>query len=355
MWRSALFRYAVPLVALALVLPFTFLAVPKGQGIAPLFLAVVMVSAWYGGLGPGLLATLASAVVMDVLLPPFDSPAMIWIRVGRMVVFVAAAVLISSLNARQRRLEMELRRRDHVKDEVMAIVAHEMRSPLYAAVNALQTLRLTGNDPETKAQAQAILERQVRALARLIEDMLDVSRIGLDKLRLCMEKTDLKMAAFEASETVRPILGSRQHRFEMVLPPDPVYLDADPARLVQIFVNLLTNAARYTQPGGLVRLIVEQKPAEILVRVSDSGSGLAPEIRDKIFDLFVQGEAGSRDGLGIGLNLVRSLVEMHGGKVAAFSDGPGRGSEFVVRLPVPATYTSRSCHPVRTVASVWPM
>ncbi len=352
--RSSLFRYAVPILAVALVLPFALLAVPKGQGITPLFLAVVMISAWYGGLGPGLLATVASAAILDVLLPPFDTPAMGWIRVGRMAVFVAAAVLISSLNARQRRQEMELKRRDHIKDEVMAILAHEMRAPLSAAVNALQALRLAGDDPETNVQARAILERQVRAMVRLVEDLLDVSRIALGKLRLCKVKTDLKTAVCEAVEAVRPLLEDRQHRFEIVLPLCPVYLDADPARLVQVIVNLLTNAARYTDPGGLVCLTVERKPGEIQVRVTDTGVGLAPETRDRIFDLFVQGPTGSRDGLGIGLNLVRGLVEMHGGTVAAFSAGPGLGSEFVIRFPIPSEFAYRSPAPEPSVAGVRP-
>jgi signal transduction histidine kinase len=285
-------------------------------------------------MGPGLLATVVSVVGLEMLFPM--SRGLGWMGMVRLTGFVVAALLISLLNARQRGREKELAERNHDKDKLLALLAHELRAPLSAAVNALQALRLAGNDPRTRAEAQAILERQVRAMVRLVEDLLDVSRVGTRKLRLCLVQTDLKAAANEAVEAVQPLLEERRHRLEIDLPRDPVYLHADPSRLVQVIVNLLTNAARYTDPGGIVRLSVERNPGEVLVRVADTGMGLSPEIRDRIFDLFVQAEAGSRGGLGIGLNLVRGLVEMQGGKVAAYSAGPGHGSEFVVRFPTPA-------------------
>jgi signal transduction histidine kinase len=300
------------------------------------FLAAIMVSAWYGGLVPGLLATGLSAVALNLLLPEVYFPGAGWEDASRLGVFVLAALLISSLNARQRRLERALRRKDRQKDELLAILGHELRNPLSAILNALRALRLRrpGDGPE--APLHDLLERQARNMARLVDDLLDVSRIGLGKLQLCRAELDLAAVAARAVETVRPLVEAQGHRLEVSPPPAPLLVPADAARLEQVIVNLLTNAAKYTEPGGHIRLTVEGGAGRAVLRVSDNGIGVAPELLPHLFDLYVQAEDGSRGGLGIGLHLVRSLVRLHGGDVTAYSEGPGRGTEFVVSLPAAA-------------------
>jgi len=294
-----------------------------------------MLSAWYGGLGPGLLATGLSVLSLDLL-----SPSLYWPWAGReyairLGVFLLAALLISSLNARQRRLEAALRRKDRQKDQLLAVLAHELRNPLSAIVTALRVLRVQGpGDRETAMED--IAERQALNLGRLIDDLLDVSRIGLGKLRLCRTTLDLTRVVTAAVEVVRPSIKARGQRFEVSLPATPVLVDADATRVEQVVVNLLNNAVKYTETGGQIWLRLERGEGCAELRVRDTGMGIAPAVLPHVFDLFVQEEDGARGGLGIGLNLVRSLVRLHGGDVEAFSEGPGRGSEFVVRLPTAA-------------------
>ncbi len=178
-----------------------------------------------------------------------------------------------------------------------------------------------------------LMERQARNMARLIEDLLDISRIGLGKLRLSCDALDLAATVHAAVEVTRPLIASRQHTLDVSLPPGPIPLHGDATRLEQVVVNLLTNAARYTPPGGRIWLTVERGANQVVLRVRDTGIGVAPELLPYLFDLYMQATNGSRGGLGIGLNLVRSLVRMHGGEVMASSDGPGHGTEFVLHLP----------------------
>jgi signal transduction histidine kinase len=332
MRHSRLTPYAVPLLGVPLALLLTLLG-PQGPGSTPLFLAVVTVSTWYGGLGPGLTATAGSVLALDLFRTPAFALSSGWEARLRLATFLAAAILIGSLGARQRRLEKALRQRDRQKDELLATLAHELRSPLTAILNALHVLRPTAAETDEGTQVQALLERQVRHIARLTEDLLDLSRIGLGKLRLVRQVVDVTAAAATAVEAVRPLVEIRRHRLEKSWPAEPVFLDGDPFRLTQVIVNLLANAANYTEPGGVIRLAVEREGEEAVVRVQDSGAGLAPEMLPRVFDLYVQGENGAGGGLGLGLNLVRRLVEMHGGRVTASSQGTGRGSEFVARFP----------------------
>ena len=218
-------------------------------------------------------------------------------------------------------------------DEALAILVHELRSPLAAIQNALQAIKLASDAVPVIEQPIGVMERQTRHLARLIEDLLDLTRARAGKLELREEWLDLGTTIAHAAEACRPIMEQNCHELTVCLPQEPVLLRADPARLQQILVNLLTNAAKYTNPGGRILLTAE---TTAIVRVRDNGSGIAPDLLPRIFDLFHQGSgSGSRgqDGLGIGLSLVKWLVELHGGSVAAYSDGPGEGSEFVVRLP----------------------
>jgi signal transduction histidine kinase len=329
--RSPLLRYGIVLLCFSLALPISLLLASWGQGPAQLFLAVVMMSAWFGGLGPGLLATALAAVVLDLYLPriySLDTGVADALRLG---VFIFVAFLINSLNAARGRLERALRKQDQRKDEFLAVLAHELRNPLGVLSNSLEILRGCRNNPAAVEQARQIMDRQVRHVGRLVNDLFDIAGINQGKVYLHLEPVELNRVVDHAVEVVRPLLEARGHRLEISL-PERVWLEADPARLEQVFVNLLTNAIKYTEKAGHVCLLGEQSNGEVVVRVRDNGIGIPPEVLPRIFDLYVQAENGSRSGLGIGLSLVRSLVQMHGGSIAAFSEGPGRGSEFVVRL-----------------------
>jgi signal transduction histidine kinase len=232
-----------------------------------------------------------------------------------------------------------LEENDRRKDEFLATLAHELRNPLAPIRNALGVLRLQRRDDPAVEQLGGMMERQVALMARLIDDLLDVSRITRGRVELRKELVDLARVAADALETARPLLQERGHQLETALPEEPVRLEADPARLAQVLANLLNNAAKYTEPGGRIRLAAEPRDGELVVRVRDNGIGVRPEMLPKIFNLFQQADRPpdrASDGLGIGLTLVKSLVELHGGRVSAHSAGPGRGSEFVVRLPLPA-------------------
>jgi PAS domain S-box-containing protein len=238
-------------------------------------------------------------------------------------------------------LDEELRRRardladaDRRKDEFLAMLAHELRNPLAPLSNALHLLDRGVGDRERVTQ---IAERQVRHLVRLVEDLLDVSRITLGKISLRKERLLLGDVVARALEMMREPLDARGHQVTVSLPPRPVHLEADGARLAQVIANLLSNAAKFTPPGGSIQVTGETLEDEVVVRVRDTGVGLAPDLRPHVFDLFVQGDASldrTRGGLGIGLTLVRRLVELHGGRVEARSAGVGEGSEFLVYLPI---------------------
>jgi signal transduction histidine kinase len=216
------------------------------------------------------------------------------------------------------------------------MLAHEIRTPLGAITNALHVLDQIGIQDDRALRQVALAIRQSRHLARLVEDVLDLSRVARGKLELRRDIVDLAAAGESAAQTLRPLVEAAQHQLTVSLPPQPVCVEADPVRLEQVISNLLTNAVRYTEPGGQIWLSVEQDGAAV-VRVRDTGIGIRPKLLPHIFDLFTQGPsatARSRDGLGIGLSLVRHLVEIHGGTVQAASAGPGQGSEFTVRLPL---------------------
>lgn len=242
------------------------------------------------------------------------------------------------------RLEAELRERldelasaDRQKNEFLAMLAHELRNPLAPMRNALHLLKLPGVEPAMAQRARDMMERQLEHLVRLVDDLLDVSRIIRGTIELRREPLDLRDAVLRAVETAQPVIDTHGHQLSTVLPEDPVWVHADLVRLAQVIANLLTNAAKYTQQAGSISLGVERDGAAALVRVRDSGIGIAPELQPRIFDLFVQGEhtlARSHGGLGIGLTLVKRLVEMHNGSVTVASGGAGQGTEFVVRLPL---------------------
>jgi PAS domain S-box-containing protein len=222
---------------------------------------------------------------------------------------------------------------DRRKDEFLALLSHELRNPLAPIVTALELMQLAG--PQQFERTRAVIERQVKHLVRLVDDLMDVSRITRGKVELQRRPIDIASVIQRAVEMVSPLLEQRQHALAMALHASR-QVDGDTDRLAQVFANLLTNAARYTAPGGRVEVTARDQGGEVVIDVTDNGRGISAELLPRVFDLFVQGERGmdrSEGGLGLGLPLVRSLVELHGGSVSAHSDGPGRGSRLTVRLP----------------------
>ena len=223
------------------------------------------------------------------------------------------------------------------KDEFLAMLGHELRNPLAPIVTALQLMRMRGHTGTEREQA--VIGRQVEHLVRLVDDLLDVSRITRGKIELKKRRVELCEVLTKAIEMASPLLEQRNHALKVDM-QDGIAWEGDPARLAQVVSNLLTNAARYTEPGGCVHLLVRRTGAtEVAITVRDNGNGIAPDVLPHVFEMFFQGRQGlhrPEGGLGIGLALVKNLVEMHGGSVQALSEGKGRGSEFVVRLPVRA-------------------
>ena len=234
---------------------------------------------------------------------------------------------------------------DRRKDEFLATLAHELRNPLAPIRTGLQILKHTEGDNPAVEPLRAMMERQAEHLARLVDDLLDLSRISHGTIELRKEVVRLASVVDEAVAATRPSIDERGHELSVGVPDGDERLEADPTRLAQVFANLLNNAAKYTDPGGRIRLDARREGDEVVIRVRDTGIGIAPEMLPTVFDMFVQVERRldrSQGGLGIGLSLVKSLVEMHGGSVAAHSEGPGKGSEFVVRLPAIAGGARRS-------------
>jgi PAS domain S-box-containing protein len=243
---------------------------------------------------------------------------------------------MASVAVENARLVESLREADRRKDEFLALLAHELRNPLAPLRNGLQVMKLAA-DPDTVAQARAMMERQLGHMVRLIDDLLDVSRISRHKMRLRRSRVRLAEVIHNAVETARPLIDAAGHELTVSLPPAPIDLDADLTRLAQVIGNLLANSARYTEHGGRISLTAEGRDGEVIVSVRDTGIGIPPEQLGSIFDMFSQVDRGPErgtGGLGIGLALVKGLVEMHGGTVSAASPGVGQGSTFTVRLPV---------------------
>jgi signal transduction histidine kinase len=239
----------------------------------------------------------------------------------------------------RRGAESALRLADRRKDEFLATLAHELRNPLAPLRNALAILKLASADARVTAEAREMMERQLNQMVRLVDDLLDVSRITTGKLSLRREPTDLATVMRGAVDTVMPYLEARRHALKVTLPPQAVHLDADPTRLAQVFSNLLHNAAKFTPPGGRVEVSSDVEGDEVVVRVIDNGIGIARDMLGGVFEMFAQADQSlerAHAGLGVGLTLARRLVELHGGTLSATSEGAGRGSQFIVRLPIAA-------------------
>lgn len=236
----------------------------------------------------------------------------------------------------QRTAEEALKEADRRKNEFLATLAHELRNPLAPLRNGLEIIHLASDDPASVEKARRMMERQFEHMVRLIDDLLDLSRISRGKITLHRKRIQVATAVQQAVETSRPVIDELEHKLTVSLPAEPVCVNADPTRLSQVFSNLLNNAAKFTDPGGSVWLTVERRNGEVVVSVRDNGIGIPPPVLPRVFDMFTQADPTlerTHGGLGIGLSLVKGLVEMHGGSVEARSDGVNLGSEFIVRLP----------------------
>jgi signal transduction histidine kinase len=303
-----------------------------------------------GCAGPVILLT--GQNVWEVDLAAMESGAADFLEKGRL----DATLLERSIRytLQQRRHEAELERKvqertealeranealkdaDRRKDEFLATLAHELRNPLAPIRNALEIMRVGTANPTSADRAREIIERQVAQMVRLINDLLDVSRITRGKLALTVETVGLRDVIETALETSRPLLDEAQVTLRQSVPGAPIYVRGDRLRLAQVFSNLLNNAAKYTEPGGTVTLTAAREAGQAVVCVRDTGVGIPPEVLPRVFELFTQVDRTlnrSQGGLGIGLALVQQIVSLHGGSVAVHSDGVGKGAEFVVRLP----------------------
>jgi signal transduction histidine kinase len=233
-----------------------------------------------------------------------------------------------------------LKESDRRKDEFLAVLSHELRNPLAPIRNAVQILHAKGPPAPELQWARDVIDRQVAQMARLVEDLLDVSRINQGKIELRREPVELASVIRDAVEASRPLVEKWGHDLSVTMPPEPVVLDADPTRLAQVLANLLNNAAKFTPQGGRISLTVEREGGDVVIRVRDNGVGIPADMLSHVFEMFRQvgpSVEGTQGGLGIGLTLVQRLVAIHGGTVEATSEGAGKGSEFIVRLPVSAT------------------
>lgn len=251
----------------------------------------------------------------------------------------ANAQLISEV-ADRKHAEALLKEEARRKDEFISILGHELRNPLAAMQSGIELLRNASPAESKLPWARELLQRQLRHLKRLIDDLLDVTRITSGRVQLQRETIDLKSVIEHSMDAAQPLIAERKHELRVQLPPEPLYMDGDPVRLTQVFGNLLTNAAKYTESGGTITLSTEIEPGPpraVTVRVHDTGAGIPVDMLDRVFELFTQADPDAtrtQTGLGIGLALVRAMADLHGGSVHATSDGPGQGAEFVVRLPL---------------------
>lgn len=313
---------------------------------ATICLAIVF-SSWYGGFGPTILA---AGLGYASLWLPLDTHALPGSPAVRIAFYVAFTIVIATLGelmarARQRiesqiaelqqhqaALEEAARR----KDEFLAVLAHELRNPLAPIASALDILKQPRLDPAIATQARDTADRQLQHMTRLVDDLLDVSRIMRGKIELRKQRVPVATIVERAIETVQLLIDREGHQLSVELPEQPLCVECDLVRLAQVLSNLLSNAVKYTEAGGQITLSVMRQGDELLICVRDSGIGIDAESLPRLFDMFMQavpGSSRSRGGLGIGLTLVKSLVELHGGHVIAKSAGLGQGSEFLIRLP----------------------
>jgi len=330
------------------------------------FLLVVLGAGLVGGWKPGVLTTLVCLVnERFFFIDPkhsFSIPS--GSETMRILLYGASGIAIallceglqrawSRVAERQRQLEREmaerlavaqerlhlvdqLRQADRRKDEFLATLAHELRNPLAPLSNALELWRFAKNDPDQLDELRGMMQRQVRQMSRLIDDLLDVSRISRGKISLRTERVELRGLVNTALESVKPVIAANDQRLEISLPQEPVFVHGDATRISQVVGNVLNNATKYTPEGGQIWLSVAREGKKAGISVRDTGCGIPPDHLSSIFEMFQQVDQTldrSQGGLGIGLTLAKRLIEMHGGTIEAKSDGPGHGSEFLITLP----------------------
>jgi PAS domain S-box-containing protein len=256
----------------------------------------------------------------------------------------AHAVAVVEDITERKHAEEDLREADRRKDEFLATLAHELRNPLAPIRNSLHIFRMAGIQDPAVARVTGMMERQVVHMVRMVDDLLEVSRISRGKIELRREHVSLAGVLRAAVDTSLPLFEAARHRLAVAMPDESLMLDADPVRLAQVFANLLNNAAKYTPPGGEIDVNVRQEPGMAVVCVRDNGEGIPEAMLGRIFNMFTQVNTGHRaqGGLGIGLTLARTLVHLHGGDIEAHSEGAGRGCEFLVRLPLAAAAASEA-------------
>jgi CheY-like chemotaxis protein/nitrogen-specific signal transduction histidine kinase len=255
----------------------------------------------------------------------------------------------------RKRMEQALREADRRKDQFIATLAHEVRNPLAPIRSAVEILARPDAAEPDRAWSRGVIERQVAHMSRLVDDLLDMARISSGKLSLRRERVTIAAVTAAALETSRPAIDAAGHRLVTRLPAADAVLDADPTRVAQVLSNLLNNAAKYTAPGGVIELHADQEGGEAVIAVLDTGMGFPPELAQQLFEPFAQWAPAEQSaaGLGIGLSLVRGIVDLHGGTISAASEGPGRGSRFEVRLPLAAA-AERSAPGAQTAEPVAP-
>jgi signal transduction histidine kinase len=341
------FRYAFGIVVALLAIGSTVPLHPFLEFLpSPPFLLATLVVAWTVGMGPAVLVLVLGLGALYWFVPPLYSVAFIWRDVGWASMFLGTGLLIAWLAATRRRVEEEraalLAREqeartaaetaNRAKDEFLAVVGHELRNPLSAITTSVRLLDRIDTPDERAMHAREVIARQAGHIARLVEDLLEVNRVLAGKIRLDRQPIELGEAIRGCLATLSS--AGKMERHALKVEVEPVWVDADPIRVEQIAVNLVENALKYTPPGGTIQVIVKRVGSEAQFDVQDSGEGIPAELLPRVFDLFLQGNSGSdRGGLGIGLTVVRRLVELHGGTVVVSSGGPGCGSQFTVRLP----------------------
>ncbi len=342
-WRDVR-RYALAVAAVAAALLVAralhpYIA-PHISG--PYFLAVMLVAA-YAGAGPGLLATFLASLAIAW----FDLGTVHRLDLGfddavRLLVFIVTALVISSISAARKAAERDLRRAlddlaalDRSKDEFIATVSHELRTPLTSILGWLRILRVRDLDEETRALALESIEQSARTQSMLVSDMLDVSRIVLGKLHVECEPLFVRDVISDALAVVRPAADAKKLTLDVHGLDDAALVQGDRERLKQVVWNLLSNAVKFTPDGGRIRVRVLHDHRDAIVEVADDGEGIDEELLRHLFDRFTQGSGSIRKGgLGLGLSIVRHIVELHGGAVSAHSAGRNRGSTFTVQLPL---------------------
>jgi signal transduction histidine kinase len=337
-------QYGTAVLTVGALIAFKIILDPLiGDGNAfLLLLAGIMFTSWVGGMGPGLLATALAALFGDYFfLNPrgvlLQNTPEVNVQLG---LFIVEGTLISWGTAALRRALVALQEADRHKDHFLGTLAHEFRNHLAPISYSLKVMRMIHEKSGATQveQARERMERQVEQLRRFTDDLMDLTRIRAGKMQLRMERTELAAIVNEAIESSRPLIEASGHELTVSLMLERLYLHADPARLVQAFTNLLNNAAKYTPARGQIGLHVERVRDQVHLRVRDTGMGIPAELLPRVFDLYVQVDrtlGRAQGGLGIGLSLVRQIITLHGGTVEAFSAGPGQGSEFLIRLPLP--------------------